>query len=91
MAKKNLADVTAKTVVAYLKEAHKQLVKLENLTPRESAKITGLVDKVRGVVDNFDRVKDEQYLNTLIKEKAKLAKQGSKLDQEIERLQNKLG
>ena len=88
---KDLAKVTANTVVGYLKDAHKKLQKLETLTPREAQKIQELLDSVKGAVDNFDRMKKEQYLAFLKAEKEKLQKQGTDLDRQIEDLQNQLG
>lgn len=90
MATKDLAKVTATNVVAYLKDAHKKLQKLETLTPKEAQKILNLLDKVKGSVDNFDRIKKQQLLVSLKNEKAKLAKQGNDLDKQIEELQNQL-
>ena len=91
MATKDLVKVSAKTVMGYLKDAHKNLVKLENLNPKEQEKIVALLDKVKDTINNFDRVKKEQLLNNLKNEKEKLAKQGCDLDRKIEELQNQLG
>lgn len=90
MATKDLAKVTAATVMSYLKDAHKKLQKLETLTPKEAEKIVGLLDSVKGVVDNFDRIKKQQLIEVLKNEKEKLAKQNSDLDRQIEKLQNEL-
>ena len=90
MATKDLAKVTASNVLNYLKEAHKKLSKLENLSPKEAQKIVAMLDAVRNSIDNFDRVKKEQLLNSLRMEKEKLVKQGSDLDRQIEELQNQL-
>ena len=90
-ASKNLAKVTAANVVAHLKDAHKKLVKLETLTPREAAKIQDLLDTVKGAIDDFDRIKKQQYLAYLKAEKEKLQKQGDDLSRQIEDLQNQLG
>ena len=90
MATKDLAKVTAATVMSYLKDAHKKLQKLETLTPKEAEKIVGLLDSVKGVVDNFDRLKKQQLIEVLKNEKEKLAKQNSDLDRQIEKLQNEL-
>lgn len=91
MATKDLAKVTASTVVSYLKDAHKKLTKLENLSPKEAQKIMAVLDNVRSAIDNFDRIKKQQLLNSLKSEKEKLMKQGSDLDRQIEELQNQLG
>lgn len=88
---KDLAKVTANTVVSYLKDAHKKLQKLETLSPKEAEKLQGLLDSVRSTIDNFDRMKKEQYLAYLNQEKLKLQKQGENLDRQIEELKNKLG
>ena len=90
-ATKNLAKVTANTVISYLKDAHKKLQKLETLSPKEAEKIQQHLDHVKATIDNFDRVKKEQYLAYLKQEKEKLQKQGSDLDRQIEELQNQLG
>lgn len=89
-ATKDLAKVTAATVVGYLKDAHKKLQKLETLSPKEAEKIMNLLDNVKGAVDNFDRMKKEQFLAYLKAEKEKIQKQGSDLDRQIENLQNEL-
>lgn len=89
-ATKDLAKVSAATVISYLKDAHKKLTKLETLTPKEAEKIQNMVDAVKNAIDNFDRIKKEQLLNVLKAEKEKLAKQGSDLDRQIESLQNEL-
>lgn len=91
VATKDLAKVTATSVVAYLKDAHKKLVKLEELTPKEAQKIVDMLDMVKGAVDNFDRIKKQQLLQVLKNEKDKLAQQGTELDRKIEDLQNQLG
>lgn len=90
-ATKDLAKVSASTVMGYLKDAHKKLVKLENLSPKESQKILGLVDDVKSAIDNFDKIKKQQLLETLKSEKEKLAKQNENIDRQIEALQNQLG
>lgn len=89
-ATKDLAKVTAGTVVSYLKDAHKKLQKLETLTPKEAQKIVNALDAVRGSIDNFERMKKQQLLDVLKNEKVRLAKQGSDLDRQIEELQNEL-
>lgn len=89
-ASKDLAKVTASTVVSYLKEAHKKLVKLENLSPKEASKIQNLLDEVRGAIDNFDRIKKQQLIDALKAEKEKLAKQNDSIDRQLEALQNGL-
>ncbi|MCH5227079.1 MAG: hypothetical protein J1F16_04590 [Muribaculaceae bacterium] len=91
MATKDLAKVTAATVVSYLKDAHKKLQKLESLSPKEAQKIQDVLDAVKSSIDNFDRVKKQQLLDMYRSEKEKLAKQGSDLDRKIEELQNQLG
>ena len=91
MATKDLAKVTATTVVSYLKDANKKLQKLENLSPKEAEKIQQLLDAVRNSIDNFDRMKKQQLIETLKLEKEKLAKQGNDLDRKIEELQSQLG
>lgn len=90
-ATKDLAKVTASTVVGYLKDAHKKLVKLENLSPKEAQKIQELLDKVKGTIDDFDRIKKQQLIEVLKSEKEKLAKQNENLDRQIQDLQNQLG
>ncbi|MCH5229546.1 MAG: hypothetical protein J1F12_06075 [Muribaculaceae bacterium] len=90
-ASKDLAKVTASNVIAYLKDAHKKLTKLETLTPKEAQKIQDVLDAVKGSIDNFDRIKKEQLLKVLISEKERLARQGNDLDRQIENLQNQLG
>lgn len=90
-ATKDLAKVTANTVMGYLKEAHKKLVKLENLSPKEASKIQSLLDNVKGAIDNFDRIKKQQLIDSLQSEKAKLQKQGDNIDRQIEELRNQLG
>lgn len=89
-ATKDLAKVTATTVLNYLKEAHRKLQKLDTLSPKEATKIQAVLDSVRGSIDNFDRMKKQQLLEALKSEKEKWAKQGSDLDREIEKLQNEL-
>lgn len=89
-ATKDLAKVTATTVVSYLKDAHKKLKDLETLSPKESAKIISVLDSVKDTIDNFSRLKKEQLLDTLKSEKEKLQKQGMDLDRQIEALQNEL-
>lgn len=90
-ATKELAKATAANVLGYLKDAHKKLVKLESLSPKEAEKIQIMLDKVKQSVDNFDKIKDQQLLQALKAEKEKLAKQNENLDRQIEALQNKLG
>lgn len=91
MATKNLAKVTAATVMGYLKDAHKKLLKLENLSPKEAGKIQAMLDNVRAAVDDFDTNRKKQLLETLKSDKEKLAKQGEILDKKIQALQNQLG
>ena len=90
MATKDLAKVTASTVMNYLKDAHKKLTKLETLSPKEAERIVAMLDSVKKAIDNFDRIKKEQLLETLKNEKEALAKRGSDLDKKIEDLQNEL-
>lgn len=87
---KDLATVTAGTVVSYLKDAHKNLKKMATLTPKEAQKMQDLLDQFRTAIDNFDRMKKEQLLQTLKAEKEKIEKQGSDLDRKIADLQNEL-
>lgn len=91
MATKNLAKVSATNVVKYLKDAHKKLQKLEELSPKERAKIVAVLDTVKDTLDNFDRKKKEQLLNSYITEKENLNKLNQDLDRKIEELQNQLG
>ena len=90
VATKGLAKVTASTVMGYLKDAHKKLVKLETLSPKEAQKIQELLDKVKGAIDDFDRIKKQQLIEVLKSEKEKLAKQNEILDNQIRDLQNQL-
>lgn len=90
-ATKDLAKVTAATVVGYLKDAHKKLVKLETLTPKEAQKIQNVLDAVKGAIDNFDKIKKQQLIEVLKSEKEKLARQNQDIDQQIAKLQNELG
>lgn len=89
-ATKNLAKVTAATVISYLKDAHKKLEKLDNLSPKEAQKIQDLLDKVKGAINDFDRIKKQQLIEVLKSEKKKLAKQNEDLDRQIQKLQNQL-
>lgn len=91
MRKKQVAQETASDIVKYLKDAHKKLQKLETLSPNEQAKLVGVLDSVKNTIDNFDRKKKEQLLQSLIKEKETLLQQGNKLDERIANLQNELG
>lgn len=91
VASKDLAKVTAATVAAYLKNAHKKLQKIETLTPREAAKLQELLDSFKGTIDNFDRMKKEQYLAYLKSEKDRLEREGQGLSKQIEDLQKELG
>lgn len=90
-ASKDLAKVTAANVMAYLKDAHKKLVNLETLTPKETQKINDMLDKFKGAVDNFALLKKQQYLKSLQAEKESLQKRSANLDEEIQKLQNELG
>lgn len=90
VATKDLAKTTATTVIGYLKDAHKKLVKLENLSPKESQKIQNLLDKVKDAIDNFDKIKKQQLIESLKNEKVKLQKQGDNIDRQIEALQGEL-
>lgn len=87
---KEVAKATAATVVSYLKEAHKKLQKLESLSPKEAQKLMNMLETVKGSIDNFERMKKEQYLAYLKAEKEKLQKQGNDLEQQIQNLQNEL-
>lgn len=91
MATKNLAKVTATNVVNYLKDAHKKLQNLENLTPKEREKIVAVLDSVKDTLDNFDRKKKEQLLDAYRNQQQQLAKQGDELARKIEELQHQLG
>ena len=88
---KDVAKATASTVVTYLKDAHKKLQKLEQLSPKEAAKLQGMLDSFRSTIDNFDRIKKQQYLEYLKSERQRLEKQGEGLSKQIEDLQNELG
>lgn len=88
---KEVAKATAATVMGYLKDAHKKLQKLEMLSPREAQKLQNLLDSFKNTIDNFDRVKKEQYLEYLKSEKQRLERQGEGISKQIEDLQNELG
>ena len=88
---KDLAKATAVTVVGYLKDAHKKLQKLEQLTPKEAAKLQEMLDSFKDTINNFDRVKKQQYLEYLKTQKQRLEKEGEGLSKKIEDLQKELG
>ena len=90
MATKNLAKVTTKDVVAHLKDAYKKLTSLDNLSPSDQVKLVGMIDKMKGAIDDFDRIKKRELLKNLQNEKEQLSKKGTQLDQEIEKLLNEL-
>ena len=89
-ATKDLAKVTATTVMGYLKDAQKKLVKLETLSPKETQKIHDMLNTVKGTVDNFTTLKKQQLIKALQDEKVRLAKQNEDLDRQIQDLQNEL-
>lgn len=89
-ATKDLAQVSAANVISHLKEAQKKLVKLEDLTPKETQKIHVLLDSVKDSVANFDKIKKQNMIKSLLNEKAKLAKKGEEIDKEIQSLQEQL-
>lgn len=89
-ATKDLAKVSAATVMSYLKEAHRKLVKLDTISPKESQKIQNLLDNVKSAIDNFDIIKKKQLLEALQSEKEKLAKQNENLELQIQKLQNEI-
>lgn len=89
-ATKDLAKVTAASVIAYLKDAHNKLTKLETLTPKEAQKIQNVIDSVKDSIDNFDKIKKKQLLKVLESQKKKLAEQNQNLDRQIQELQNEL-
>lgn len=89
-ATKDLAKVTASSVVAYLKDAHKKLTKLETLSPKEAEKIVAWLDNVKGAIDNFDRIKKQQLLQVYQNEKDLIAKRNTELDDKIQKLQQEL-
>ena len=89
-ATKDVAKTTAATVISYLKEAHKKIQKLEALSPKEAEKLMNMLDSVKSSIDNFDRIKKQQYLAYLKAEKEKLQKQGNAIDEKIQNLQNEL-
>lgn len=87
---KEVAKATAATVMGYLKDAHKKLQKLENLSPKEAEKLQGLLDSFRSTIDNFDRVKKQQYLEYLKSQKLRIEKEGEGLSKQIQDLENEL-
>ena len=89
-ASKELAKVTAATVLSHIKEAHKKLAKLETLSPKETEKIHNLLNNVKETVDNFTNLKKQQLIKDLQDEKVRLAKQNEELDRQIQKLQNEL-
>ena len=86
-----VAKVGLNTVLVHLKNAHKQLVKLAELSPKQVAKIQGVLDSVKTTIDNFDMVKKQQLLASLQKEQENLAKKKEDLAKQIETLQQELG
>ena len=89
-ATKEVAKVTGSTVLAYLNEVHKKLQKLETLTPKEAEKLMNKLETMKGSIDNFERIKKQQYLAYLQAQKEKLQKQGNDLDEQIQKVQNEL-
>lgn len=89
-ATKDLAKVTASTVVSYLKDAHKKLQKLETLSPKETEKIHKMLNTVKDTVENFTNLKKQQLIKELQDEKVRLAKQNEEIDRQIQSLQNEL-
>ena len=90
VATKDLAKVTASNIVAYLKDAHKKLQKMETLSPKDKQKIVSWLDNIKGSLDNFDRIKKQQLLEALQSEKVELAKKNDDLEKQISNLQNEL-
>ena len=90
MRRKQVAQETASDIVKYLRDAHKKLQKLETLSPKEQAKLVGVLDSVKSTIDNFDRKKKEQLLDSYRIEQQQLAKRGEDLASKIEQLQNEL-
>ena len=89
-ATKDLAKVTASTVISYLKDAHKKLQKLETLSPKETEKIHNMLNTVKDTVENFTPLKKQQLIKELQDEKVRLAKQNEEIDRQIQSLQNEL-
>ena len=89
-ATKDLAKVTASTVISYLKDAHKKLQKLETLSPKETEKIHNMLNTVKDTVENFTTLKKQQLIKELQDEKVRLAKQNEEIDRQIQSLQNEL-
>ncbi|MCH5225766.1 MAG: hypothetical protein J1D77_07175 [Muribaculaceae bacterium] len=90
MRTKKLAKETATDVVKMLKAAHKKLKNVAALTPKEQAKLVAVLDSVKDTIDNFDRKKKEQLLDSYRIEQQQLAKRGEDLASKIEQLQNEL-
>lgn len=86
----DLAKVTMANVIAHLKNAHKSLANLTELSPNQAIKVQALLDNVKDTIDNFDRIKKQQLLATLQKKKESLVKEGDDLNRQIEALQNEL-
>lgn len=85
-----LAKVSVANVISHLKDAHKKLVKLENLSEGEAKKIHNMLDKVKDSVINFEKTKKQQLLDLLKAEKEQVKKQSEKLEQRIQELHNEL-
>lgn len=87
----DLAKTTMTTVVSNLRNAHKNLVKLTELSPKQAAKVQSLLDNVKDAIDNFDLIKKQQLLASLEKEKEDLARRNENLDKQISDLKEQLG
>lgn len=89
-ATKNLAQVTASTVISHLKDVKKKIERMSTLSPKEAAKLQETLDSLKDSIDNFARIKDQQLLEALKTKKVALAKENEDLDRQIQELQNKL-
>lgn len=87
----DLAKVTMKNVVSHLKDVHKKLKTLPSLSANEKVKVQKYLDSVRDVIDNFDRIKKEQTLESLQAQQERLLKDNETLTSQIERLKSELG
>ena len=90
-ATEELAKVTAGNVVTHLKNAHKMLTNVSGLSAKEAMKLQQMLDSFKDTINNFDRVKKAQLIETLKSQQAKLQKQGEDLSKQIEKLQQELG
>lgn len=88
---KNLVKASVAEVAALVKLANKKLKNLEELSPKDTQKLHNAIDELKGNIHNFEQIKNQRELASLISMKEETQKAAQELDRKIEELKQRIG